>query len=512
MKRPRKMSLGIDVSQSQVSMALMCRSQEGIQLVKGIQTPLPEGVIVGGQVQDRDVLFDILNRMRAQLGTSATGSLAWGSAATVHQMIELPKRIPTNVAEFVQGELKQCVAVSSDHMVYDYARLPDDGCGRARLLAVAADQRRISEGIRICTRARIHVEAVEPAVISFTRAMYTEWILNHSDSHTIVLGFRDSRLQLAVFKNGTLDFLHSREFNFQGDDPCELCQSLVSEVQATIQYYEMEMLDDLRPWKVHMVMPADLVSAKTLATTFTQNLTHAHAELDLCEEDQLCFEGSETGSASAVAVGLARRALEDIDAIPCINLLPPRLIQTRTLQQQMKWTASFAVLSILLMSMGVRGLSWFADRSHQDIEHYLSQHHVNDTVALVERHAQLEEQVDTLTQSHALVSRLLKTHNRTDWAAILDAINSQSQDQLQITQVEKNDEDPGFIIRGMSPNLGAVSAFRRGLTASEHIKDVQVVQTEYVQVEQGRCIQYQLLCEVVDHSGRTSCLPIESFN
>jgi hypothetical protein len=506
------MSLGIDVSQAQVSMALMSRSQEGIQLVKGIQRPLPEGVIVGGQVQDRDGLLDILNRMRTELGTSATGFLAWGSAATVLQMMELPKRIPANVGEFVQGELKQCVAVSSDHIVYDYARLPDDACGTARLLAVAADQRRISEGIRICSRARLHVEAVEPAVLSFTRAMYAEWILNHSDAHTIVMGFRDSRLQLAVFKNGYLDFLHSRDFNFQADDPGGLCRSLVNEVQATIQHYEMEMLDDLRPWKVHIVMPADLVSAEMLATTFTENLVHANVELDLCEEDQLRFQGSGTGSASAVAVGLARRALEEMDTIPCIDLLPTRLVQTRTLLDQVKWTASLAVLSILLMGMGVGVLSWFADRSRRDIEHYLAQHQVNDTVALVKQYTQLQDQVDALTQSHALVSRLLETHNWTDWAAILEDINSQSQDQLQITQVEKNDEDTGFTIRGTSPNLGAVSAFRRGLTASEHIEDVQVVQTEYVQKEQGRCIQYQLLCKVVDHSGRTPCLPIESFN
>lgn len=512
MKRFRKMSLGIDISQTQVSMALVGRSPEGNRLLQGIQVPLPQGVIVDGRVQDGDVLLGVLSRLRKELRVDVPGSLAWAGGSAVHQVIELPHRVPGNVADFVQGELKQCVAVSGEHMVCDYAGLSEGSNTSPKLLAVAADERQVSQLIRICTKSRWRVEAVEPAILSLTRAMMPQWIPNSADTQTMILWLRDNTLQLAVLKKGYLDFLHTRSLNTPLDPHHGLAPLLVQEVKATVQYYAMEVLEDPRAWQVHVVLPSSLVPAETVREAFATDFAQSHIELDVCEEDAFHIDGADTGLTSAVAVGLARRALEETDKTPVINLLPQRILQARTLHTQLKWASVVAGLSVAFMALLVWGLAGLADRSRQGMKRYRAQHNINETVSLVEQRAHLEAQIETFSQSTTLVSKLVETRTQVDWATVLDDIHNQSQANLQITRVEKDRDDSGLIIQGVSPTFGDVNAFRKGLTASKHILDAEVIQAEYVELAQGRFVQYQLLCEVMDHSGRTPCLPIASFN
>ncbi len=512
MKRSRNMSLGIDISQTQVNVALVGRSREGIRLVQGIQIPLPEGVIVGGRVQEADVLLGILSRLRKDIRVDVPVSLAWGSASAVHQVMDLPKRVPGNIADFVQGELKQCVAVSSEHMVCDYAGLSAGVGDCPKLLAVAADQRQVAEVIRICSKNRFRVEAVEPAILALTRAVTSQWSPTSAEAQTMVLWLRDNTLQLAVLKKGHLDFLHTHNLDTSFDYRHELGRLLVQEVKATVQYYKMDVLDDLCAWQVHVVLPCDLVPADTVRAVFATDLAQDHLELDVHEEDAFLISGADAGPTSAVAVGLARRVLDETDKTPVISLLPQRIRQTRALHTQLKWASVVAGLGVACMALLVWGLAGFADRSRQNMKHYLSEHNINATVSLVEQRAHLEAQIEAFSQSTALVGKLVETRTQVDWAAILDDIHNRSQANLQITCVEKERDDSGLIIQGVSPTFGDVNAFRKGLTASEHITDVRVVQTEYVEMAQGRLVRYELLCEIMDPSGRTPCLPIASFN
>ena len=84
------------------------------------------------------------------------------------QLLDMPKHVPANIGEFVQGELQQYVALSGKNVISDFCGV---GVGAPkRVLVVAADGDEIQEQVQGCGAAGIAVEVVEPATLAYARA------------------------------------------------------------------------------------------------------------------------------------------------------------------------------------------------------------------------------------------------------------------------------------------------------------------------------------------------------
>ena len=79
--------------------------------------------------------------------------------SAILRLLDLPKQMPANIGEFVEGELKQYVAMSGRRMSSDFCGIGVGSGSRKRLLAVAADAAEVGETLEICGAAGVAVES-----------------------------------------------------------------------------------------------------------------------------------------------------------------------------------------------------------------------------------------------------------------------------------------------------------------------------------------------------------------
>lgn len=506
-----KLSLGMDISHSQISLALMAGDSQGVHLLRGVQATLPTDVIKDGRIQDGAKLAQILTSLRSEIKSKTPGILAlWGSAV-VNQIIELPSRLPANVSEFISNELKQCVTLSVENTVSGYGPILDGPQGRHRVLAMATDQRRVLELIGHCRQARLRTQAAEPAMLAFLRAVYQSRVANRLDQNVMILWVRDNTLHLCVFRKGQIDLLRSHSLSWDQDDPSEFSQQLSEEIDATLQYYDIEVLEEAGHWQISVVVPPTLALPEGLLTLLESS--QPDARFELVGEDQLeslvPWVDKKTGPTSIVAIGLALRSLERKANLPSINLLPARILQMRVLQRQAVLTALSALLGIVLMALVVGGLSWHADVKRQAIEEYMAHHDMDEAAALIDRQAKLEEQVDTLSQNYQVMHQLIRKHKDIDWAALLRDIGSRASKKLQITRMENRRDEAVLFLEGISLTYNAIPAFVQRLAESNHIQDVQIAKTEQIRAGSDQAVRYWLRCQLQESSGLMPCLPTD---
>ena len=93
----------------------------------------------------------------------------------VMQMIDMPKQMPPNLTQFVRGEMKHCAALPSGDIVLDYCSL---GSSRRsadkRILAAAAETKKVTELVHVLGRAGFSAEVVEPELLSYLRAVSSQ--------------------------------------------------------------------------------------------------------------------------------------------------------------------------------------------------------------------------------------------------------------------------------------------------------------------------------------------------
>ncbi|MFC1763605.1 pilus assembly protein PilM [Planctomycetota bacterium] len=506
MKRRLKTALGIDISESRISIAVMGKDEQGVRLLQGYSAALPEGAVIAGKIHDTQAFAQVLHSLRGQFKTKCMpATLSLFGTVGITQILELPRRIPGNIGDYVQSELKQYVAMARDTLVSDYCGITATREGHHRLLAVAADERRVAEVIGLCRAAQLNIQVVEPPMIGTMRALYATRVAEHPDRNTMIIALRNAWLQISVFKNGSLDFIRSRDIREVKQVPEALYHRVASEIDATIQYYGIEVLDDADVWQISVLAQESLNLPADTAKRLQRG--HPQAEVEILTTESIVPRLPEAAGAcgaqeaSPVAVGLAMRLLTDNDNIPHINLLPFRIARLRSLCKQALWTGMAAAVIVVVMGLVIAGMTWHADRTRLRIAASRTTHDVNDTVALVDQRDWLDQHLDQMTKSHNLIHNQLKGHRIVNWAELLADIGDMGNPGLDITRLDNPRDEQSLLIDGRSLTFGAIKAFVRTLGQSVHIADAQLTKTEQKTIGPHLVVAYQIKCELVSQPG-----------
>ena len=104
----------------------------------------------------------------------------------VTQMIEMPKQMPSNLSQFISGEMKHCAAMPSGDIVLDYCSVGSNKrSADKKVLAVAAETKKVTELVHILARAGFSAELVEPAMLSYLRAISDKKIAGRSGCNVL---------------------------------------------------------------------------------------------------------------------------------------------------------------------------------------------------------------------------------------------------------------------------------------------------------------------------------------
>jgi Tfp pilus assembly protein PilN len=473
-----KTALGIDIGSRRLSMALVEKGEQGFRVLAAAGGDLPTPASEAHPPVCRKVLsrlFAQLGRRSRLLGTRAAVALA--PEALVIQLLDLPRRMPANLGEFVASELQQYVALSGKAVVSDFCGV---GSGvRKRVLAVAADGDEIQEAIRVYRGTAARIDAVVPSALAYARAFlmrgkglpagdhspsspHTPSV--HQDILIAVLGAHT--LTIAVFRKGTLDFVRLRQVPSDAHTPRLLCAWLAEELKAVVRYYDTQVSAPGRERRVCIALHDGAYRADDLvpllaAEAGTKTFTVVEAYEPLLTSEPVAQESPSEG-VSMVAVGAALTLLEAEGDDLRINLLPKAVVEAKSLVRHALLMANIGVILFLGIFTTGQLLTRTTHAMDRRIEEARHAGELYTTPALMAKEKLLDQEIARLRQHVEPLRRIMKGRQAANWPGILDAVRQATPEDVSILQLQCND---GRIVslQGLAPSCPAAEAFVRNL-------------------------------------------------
>jgi Tfp pilus assembly protein PilN len=485
-----KTALGIDIGSRRLSVALVEKGEQGFRILAAASGDLP----TPASEPHPPVYRKVLSRLFAQLGRRSRflgvrAAVALVPDSLVIQLLDLPRRMPTNLGEFVRSELQQYVALSGRAVVSDFCGV---GSGvQKRVLAVAADGDEVQEAIRAYRGTAARIDTMEPSALAYARAFLArEKGLLAGDHSPLILHTSSVRQDLliavlgahtlttAVFREGTLDFIRLREVPRDANAPRLLCLWLAEELKAVVRYYDTQVSAPGRERRSCLTLHdsayrADDFVPLLAAEAGTKTFTVVDAYEPLLTSGPVAEESPAEG-VSMVAVGAALTLLEAEGDDLRINLLPKAVVEAKSLVRHALLMANIGVILFLGIFSTGQLLTRTTHAMDRRIEEARHAGELYTTPALMAKDKFLDQEIARLRQHVEPLRGIMKGRQAADWPGILDAVRQATPQGVSIMQLQCND---GRIVslQGLAPSCPAAEAFVRNLESQRPFASVSLV-------------------------------------
>jgi Tfp pilus assembly PilM family ATPase/Tfp pilus assembly protein PilN len=525
-----KAILGLDISDKQINLALLKSCFNGVELLASASAPVPVGEIKNGNIENAAVLADAIKKLKKEnriRTTSAVVSLF--TEPVITQIMGIPKQVPSNIGQFIQDQVKNFAVLPTNNIALDFCRVAgpvrrstsEGGSGSetelaGRLLVVAADSRKVNEIIKVCGQADITVEAVEPPLLAYTRALFNKKIAGKFDSNVLIVILQANSLTLCVFRKQTIDFVRTKNINKTMETACgektqpdEFSLWLAEQINAVIQFYDVEVPDNFGKWDITIVADGTQLHQNTegflkakVANADLQVLTGE----DVCnaavvsqsakigntrQNDPAPTRFAETSKPSPVAVGLAMKLLNTNARNLGVNLLPPEVTRLRNAQKGALITANILAVLLLIMILAVSVPTWKIKNLDKNIN-YKKTHLLQNTLSLVSQRTSVNEQIDAVKNKLNQITEVLSSHRDSDWPALLKDIRKRIPRTVSLTSLSGGGS-LNLSLKGLATSNEDVYWFSDMLSESEYINSASIAQTK--KNDKG-LISYEIRCSL----------------
>lgn len=500
-----KTALGIDISGGKISLAVLRQDENGIGLVKAASGPVPAGAVDDGTIKDPLILAKGIKELKARNGIYASkAAVSLFTQPVLMQIMDVPGQTPANIRQFVQKEVKHCVALSGRDIALDFCGIGSTGRPGNKLFVVATDGRNVDEIAKACRQARIGVAAIEPPLLAYSRAFYDKKIAGKFDCNVLMAVLKDGTLTLCVFKKQSLDFVRTKNIGKEKVEPDKLCQWLAEQINAVIQFYDVEVPDSSREWEITVV--ADYVqlpegaeeSLKAQVTRASVQLrTAADACRDIAVEQNGNFE-----NLSPVSIGLAMKLLGKNNNLR-INLLPSETAEVKSLKKDALIAGNIAAVIVLLMMLAVGGVALMTEKTNKNIVHMKQTKLLKNTYALLREQRFIDARIKRLSDMPDRLEEILSSHNDIGWPGLLNDIRNGTPGTLRITSLLSKGNSR-MSLQGTALSYEAVRLFVNMLNRSEHIGSASLTEAEKDDTESGRLVRYAINCSLTPQKRDTA--------
>jgi Tfp pilus assembly protein PilN len=531
MRRHTKTALGIDLGKRHLCVALVEKSEQGFLVLAAANGDLPMPVPASPQPgYDR-----VLSRLLAQLGwrsyvRGARAALAFAPDSLVIQLLDMPRRMPANLGEFVGSELQQYVALSGKTVVSDFCGV---GSGvQKRLLAVAADGDEIQEVTEACSRTATGIDMVEPSALAYARAFLAREngllvrgrpisaIHPPSVNRDVLIAVLGSHtLTTTVFRRDTLDLVRIRKLPADTATPELLCGWLAEELNAVDRYYDTHASPPGQDRQICLAIHDSAHCASDIAALLaTQVDTKAFAVTDVHQpltasgaaQEDTPLEGVGPPNASSrvgdpvslVAVGAALALLGAEGDDLRINLLPKAVAEARSLVRHVLLMAIVGVILFLGVFATAQLLTQTTGAMNRRIEETKLSEELYTASALIAEEKFLDQEIARLRQHVEPLRQILKDRQETDWPGILRVVRQATPEGVSVTQLQCSDARSASL-RGLAPSCPAAEAFVRNLEAQNTFASVSLMLVQKRQNEEDRW-EYRIDCLLPGKRGESS--------
>ncbi|MFB3880099.1 MAG: pilus assembly protein PilM [Armatimonadota bacterium] len=169
--------IGVDITDDNIRVVRLRRGRRGAILEAAASVPCPKGAVVGGLVQNEQLLAAGLRqvfRLNQIKGAVVTASIS--GRAAVFRTLDLPAMQESEMRSVVASEMEHYRMIPAGQGTFDFLPLgkQDEGQRHGRVLVMAADGSivdRYREALRLAGR---QMTALEPAFAATCRAVYPE--------------------------------------------------------------------------------------------------------------------------------------------------------------------------------------------------------------------------------------------------------------------------------------------------------------------------------------------------
>lgn len=504
MKTGDKTAVGIDITQDRISIVMLRYGRKGPEIVKSAVVPMPDGAVRDGNVADPDLLAKTMKELKHRSGIrTKCAAVSLFARPAVMQIMDMPKHVPSNIRQFVNSEIKNCVVLPSRDITVDFCGI--SSARRAadkKVLVVAAESERMIELVRVCDRAGFSVELIEPSLLAYLGAVHKQKIVGKTNFNVLIAILQGASLSLCVIRNGTLDFVRSKELA-KGSDSDDLSNRLADELSEVIKFYDIEVPENTGKWDV-------TVFADGTKTTIAQERVKSRIKaesLQIRTIEEAFADTPVAGSAggvkekpSPVAIGLAMNLLmtqeTDIKGgspdICRINLLPPKTRQTREAKKDTLVAVNVIAAVLLVMLLAINIFALLIERSTRSVLAKEKLVDKQDTQVMLDRQASLDARLGVLTNQLNGIRQIKKSHLDINWAEIFGQIAAATPRSVRITAMSCEGGSK-MLIQGLALSNESVYQFVDTLEKSPGIASATLMETRERNRQKG-LITYQIHC------------------
>jgi hypothetical protein len=518
MKFGSKTALGVDISETLISMALLKGNDNSVKLLKTASAPIPDGAIKNGNIENAKALATAIRRLKNRITIRSTQAVvSLFTKPVIVQIMDISKQPPSNIRQFVQSQMKHCAVLPGKKIALDFCGTSGIGSETgiaSRILAIATDGQKVTEIIKVCGQAGITVEAIEPPLLAYTRALYDKKIAGKFDSNVLIAILREDTLTLCVFRRQTLDFVRTNNISKEKAEPGELCQTsassvvpwLAEQVNTVIEFYDVEVPDSCGKWEITVVadcmqLPDDAegsLKAK-IASTDLQLLTGEDiSQATVVSQSGRFANRHRDNKPSPVAIGLAMKLLRTKTRNLGVNLLPPELARLRVIKKEALITANIAAAVLLIMILATNGPIWKIKSLNESISHKKA-NISRDTDTLVKERIWLDEKINTINNKLNQINKILGLHCDTDWPRLLNDIGKVTPKTVLITSLSSK-ANSGMSLEGLALSNEDVYLFVDKLNKSKYIDSASIVETEK-DLNNNGLTSYEISCSLTARKG-----------
>jgi type IV pilus assembly protein PilM len=556
MRRNGKTAVGIDISQERINIAMLKTGKNGLELVKSASAPLPEGAVRDGNIEDASLLSKAIRELKIRSKIRADrAAVSLFARPVVIQILDIPKQMPTNIRQFVQSEVRNCVALPARDVVLDYCAINKRSADK-RVLVVAAEEARMLELARVCSRAGFTVETIEPPLLAHLRTVRSKKVSGKSGVNILVAILQGTVLTLCVLKNGFVDFIRTKEFTSsaqeESQDACpafgkawdaevEECQEcaevypdeyeeckkltlerggdsddlsvwLADELSEVVRFYDIEFPENAGKWEITLFVgsasPPQVDAAQSTAGVekcLKSKIQTGHLQVRTIED--ACLDMSVGGleaqngeKPSPVAIGLAAQLLMGQPSDIKINLVPQQVIKAREAKQDVLIAVNVVAATLLLMLLAVSGLAFMIERVTRGSIVNKQVIARQDTDLMLQRHRGLDSQLNVLSTRLKRLAQISQSYNDVNFVELFDDIRNATPGSVMITSISCQDGSR-MLVEGLAMSNEAVNLFIGLLERSRIITSVTLLETRKQEGQKGLII-YQLGCTLRNCSGR----------
>jgi type IV pilus assembly protein PilM len=492
-----KTALGIDISDGRINLALLKSDKSGVKLVKAVSGPVPEGAIRKGNIEEPAILAKAIKELKAKnkIAVHRT-ALSLVASPVLMQILDLPKSVPSNIRQFVQGEVKHYAILPMNQVAIDFCVMKSpDKQGVRRAFVVATDSQKITGYAKVFNEAGLNIDACEPGVVAYIRACYAKKINQKFDRNILFAIVYEGMLTLCVFRNQTLDFVRTKQIEADLAKSERYFEWLADEIYAVIKFYESDVLDKRDTWDVTVVADVSGDSIKEKAKVLWTNVEGVQLEIRTFEEAYLDTPVAESAGAdkpSAVAVGLAMKLLNVQQSNLNINMLPREAAEVKSIRKHTFIVANTIAAIIFLMVISVALFSIKANRVNEKLVAQKQKVLQQGTQALLSEKRSMDEQIARLTANLKTTSSVLGTGSLLKWGKVLEDIRLVVPKMIQITNLASSDNSK-MLLEGRAYSYDDVNLFVGMLNSCKHIKSASLVETRKDE-QSADLVRYSISC------------------